>query len=601
MTTTLAVLTAANNADPLHPEQPPIGPDDLAPLTPMWQQAVNDELLPLVAEIYTTSAGTLHAGLVDISGLTQLPAISSLAAEEYLARARNTFDAIGPLLWEHARTQMLDGLQAGESIPQIAARVRAAAQLTAPQATMVARTQVLDALNAGSYTTARVSGLDLLKGWEATPDARTRPSHVVAGTVYQGVGMILLEDQFLVGGWPCARPHDPQLPGGERANCRCTLIYEMAPAPRTPGEVRDAQRAATAAHEQRLAELRRVFDAQRGALAAERDRRVAGAGADRDAGLRARAEHAARLAVLRREFEERRAELRAAYEARVARLRGLVAAADALVAHLPGKHDQSIHGRGGAGASQDGTKSPAQIHEQVRSGEAHYGLNTRYEAEPVGTEARNALVAHLPGKHDQSTHGRGSSRMHNDGTIRATFGYHDEATGLRSEVTEIDHAPDGKVYVRIGITDRDGERVGRATVTINPASQRTVRHDDIVLRRGIQGQGFAIRFNAQVEESYRAHGIEQITTLANVDVGGYAHARAGYGFADANARAGVISYMSSRQRAYPRAVQDALSRAARNPSVTPIELAMIGHTPGATMWPGKEMMLGSRWEAVKGL
>ncbi|MFZ0789548.1 MAG: ADP-ribosyltransferase [Chromatiaceae bacterium] len=215
-----------------------VSPDDLAGITPLWSQAVDADLLPVVAEVYQDATGTVHAQLVDVARLPELPAVTSLAAEAYLAQATNTFEAVGADLWETARSELLDGFTAGESIPELRDRLRTSAGLTGRTATLVARTQVLDASNAGSYDTARVSGLDLLKGWEATPDARTRPSHLAAGTFYQGEGMIALTDPFVVGGFSCERPHDPSLPPAERYSCRCTLIYAMAPVTPTPPERR---------------------------------------------------------------------------------------------------------------------------------------------------------------------------------------------------------------------------------------------------------------------------------------------------------------------------------------------------------------------------
>lgn len=196
-----------------------VSPDDLAGITPLWSQAVQDDLLPVVAEVYQDAAGTVHAQLLDAADLPSIPPVTSLASEAYLAQATNTFEEVGADLWETARSELLDGFQQGESIPDLRERLRGSAGLTGRNATLVARTQVLDASNAGSYDTARVSGLDLLKGWEATPDARTRDTHSAAGAFYQGDGMIALADPFTVGGFACERPHDPSLPASERYNC----------------------------------------------------------------------------------------------------------------------------------------------------------------------------------------------------------------------------------------------------------------------------------------------------------------------------------------------------------------------------------------------
>lgn len=219
----------------LPPGQPYVSPDDLASIPPLWDQQVHGTLQPLVAEVYHTSSGTVYAELVDATNMSSLPSVSSQAAEQYLAAAANTFEEVGGDLWETARNELLDGFQQGESIPELAQRVRGSAGLTAKRATLVARTQVLDASNAGSIATARASGLALRKMWLATPDLRTRPSHVIAGETYGGDDeAIPLADRFTVGGFSCDRPHDPILPPAERYSCRCTLGYTVGARAATP-------------------------------------------------------------------------------------------------------------------------------------------------------------------------------------------------------------------------------------------------------------------------------------------------------------------------------------------------------------------------------
>lgn len=195
----------------------------------------------------------------------------------------------------------------------------------------------------------------------------------------------------------------------------------------------------------------------------------------------------------------------------------------------------------------------------------------------------------------------GPQALHDEATIRATYTFTDEVSGLSTEITGINRGGGGQAYVYIQINDRNGNPVGEATRTILRPDQRAVRHDGMGIEPGFQGQGFATRFNAHVEESYRAHGIDRIELNANIDVGGYAWARAGYDFRDDGARSAALVHMAKQAENYSQAVRDEVNRAIRNRDVTPIELAMIGYTPGATTWPGKEMLLGSTWDAVKRL
>jgi SPP1 gp7 family putative phage head morphogenesis protein len=134
---------------------------------------------------------------------------------------------IGDELWQLARSALAEGLAKGESIPQLAQRVRDAAGVAAPRATTIARTEVIGASNAGSIegmrTLAASFGIeDMKKTWIATRDNRTRPTHLAVNGKEVG-----LDETFTVGGWPADRPHDPLLPADETVNCRCTLGYAI--------------------------------------------------------------------------------------------------------------------------------------------------------------------------------------------------------------------------------------------------------------------------------------------------------------------------------------------------------------------------------------
>ncbi len=243
--------------DGLPPGQPYVSPDDLASITPLWEQAAAQSLLPVVAQIWQASSGQVYSGLVEASGIAALPSVGSLAAEQYLAQAKATFDQVGDALWVNARNALLDGFERGESIPQLAERIRGAAPVTARTATLVARTQVIEASNAGSITTARISGIQMLKEWLATPDLRTRPSHLAADGQ-----RVPLTDPFIVGGYSADFPAAPSLPPAERYSCRCTLGYIISDSAVDDARTRVEQIAAeqTAQVEQVFGEVHAEFE-----------------------------------------------------------------------------------------------------------------------------------------------------------------------------------------------------------------------------------------------------------------------------------------------------------------------------------------------------
>lgn len=310
-----------------------VSPDDLAAIIPLWTQVVDEDLAPVVAQIYRDSAGVVHTGMIQAAGET-VPQLTSPAVEAYLLRARPPLEDIGNDLWETARGQLIDGVQAGESIPEIATRLRDSAGMTGRRATGVARTSVLEASNAGSYDTARASGLDLEKGWEATPDFRTRETHLMAGSTYSGPGMIPLAENFMVGGWPAERPHDPELPPEERYNCRCTIVYRVREVPQDPyqaaidsinAEHQAKLAAINAKQESRLARAQAKYEEQVAKIEASTpvNMSIAEAAAYREKMLaNADAKLAALRAKLIADHEAYKAKLDAHYDYKIAQTKG---------------------------------------------------------------------------------------------------------------------------------------------------------------------------------------------------------------------------------------------------------------------------------------
>jgi SPP1 gp7 family putative phage head morphogenesis protein len=131
---------------------------------------------------------------------------------------------IGPLIADHLRSALNEGLRSGESIPKLADRVQGAFDVGDNRATTIARTEVVSASNRAGHEAAGAlqdSGTQLEKVWLATEDARTRDDHADADG--QTVGY---DEPFVVGGEECDYPGDPSLSPEQSVNCRCTCIYQ---------------------------------------------------------------------------------------------------------------------------------------------------------------------------------------------------------------------------------------------------------------------------------------------------------------------------------------------------------------------------------------
>jgi hypothetical protein len=209
------------------------GPDDLGVIRHSWEAALDRDLLPALRREWVRAAGAqrerltkaLTAAGEDAEELVtdDIDGLHSLAASQYLETARNRLVGIGNETWEHARDQLVEGTQAGESITQLRDRVVGATDLAEPRATAIARTEVIGASNRSSLEQMNSFEVpDTTKTWLATEDNRTRPAHAdVSGDTVD------LKDSFDVDGESMDGPHDPGASPGNTVNCRCTLTYDI--------------------------------------------------------------------------------------------------------------------------------------------------------------------------------------------------------------------------------------------------------------------------------------------------------------------------------------------------------------------------------------
>jgi HK97 family phage portal protein len=121
------------------------------------------------------------------------------------------------------KKELANGVEGGESIPEIAKRVDSLylEEIIPNRSTVIARTEVIGASNWASHTAAEGSGLTLHKVWLATEDNRTRPAHSDADG--QEVSM---NEPFNVGDESLMYPGDPAGSAGNIIECRCTQFYK---------------------------------------------------------------------------------------------------------------------------------------------------------------------------------------------------------------------------------------------------------------------------------------------------------------------------------------------------------------------------------------
>ena len=208
------------------------GIENLSAITPsvvdmiisLWNEYVDDRLIPFLSMSMIEANAETTRALVGVLG--DRPFLSEpIDTQVYLMNARNRLVGIGNELWFNARNAVAEGLKAGESIPDIATRIRYASGITEPRARVIARTESHGARNTVNAATVRRAANAFARPdafarrWQAAEDARTRPTHVAADGQ-----TVALNEPFTVGLASLDFPGDPSGPPEEVINCRCTTI-----------------------------------------------------------------------------------------------------------------------------------------------------------------------------------------------------------------------------------------------------------------------------------------------------------------------------------------------------------------------------------------
>lgn len=134
-------------------------------------------------------------------------------------------------------SQLLQGILQGEDIPTIAKRMQNVMGTEKADATRTARTLMTSAENQGrqeSYERMQDDGIILKKVWIATPDSRTRETHLAL----DGTEINIDEAFETINGDKLMYPADPEAEGYEVYNCRCTLMTHVVGFKRADGSVK---------------------------------------------------------------------------------------------------------------------------------------------------------------------------------------------------------------------------------------------------------------------------------------------------------------------------------------------------------------------------
>lgn len=133
--------------------------------------------------------------------------------------------------------QISQGIIQGESLDDIAKRLRNVTDMNKSQSLTNARTMITNAQNAGrqeSYQRAKKMGIKIRKTWVATLDGHTRTNHrKLDGQTVD------VDEPFKIGGYSIMYPGDRRAKPEMVYNCRCTTISEVVDYPSENVQRRD--------------------------------------------------------------------------------------------------------------------------------------------------------------------------------------------------------------------------------------------------------------------------------------------------------------------------------------------------------------------------
>lgn len=185
-------------------------------------------------EVYALNYNALERQVDGVGGysfeMTDANTVKRLATTNKSLLPKKRLDPKKDKAWNmrNVHNSVLHSILLGESIPDMAKRLRHVEVMNKDQSVRAARTLVTAVENKGrqdGFEKVVSDGVILEKFWIRTHDARTREEHVEAGRQYNESRSIPIDQPFIVGGEKMMHPGDTSLgaSGHNIYNCRCTM------------------------------------------------------------------------------------------------------------------------------------------------------------------------------------------------------------------------------------------------------------------------------------------------------------------------------------------------------------------------------------------
>jgi uncharacterized protein with gpF-like domain len=173
-----------------------------------------------------------HIGRISMDAWAEASDVPPVSRHSFvmaqLAMTQNFLVRIPNETYNMVFAEIVDGVNGGESVPQVANRVDRVLTYTGSEnwpnrARVIAQTETTRAYGAGTLAAgleqSRVTGRMLRKRWDSTRDNRVRASHRAVNGTTVDLGM-----PFYVDGYLLQFPGDPMGPPETVINCRCDLV-----------------------------------------------------------------------------------------------------------------------------------------------------------------------------------------------------------------------------------------------------------------------------------------------------------------------------------------------------------------------------------------
>jgi HK97 family phage portal protein len=208
---------------------------------PRWIRQFREAIRPVFTDIVETVGQQALDDLATERGMQRADGISLLGMFDVsdpnvvrflIAQAQRFAREINETTWDLLKTSLGEGLEAGEGIDVLAARVeKIMAERIRSSAEVIARTETTAAANGGTVLSWQQSGVVRGKRWLAAKDARTRKTHKNAHGQ-----TVALDEDFHVGGATGPGP-GMMSKASESVSCRCSMTAVMDDEPLEPRAV----------------------------------------------------------------------------------------------------------------------------------------------------------------------------------------------------------------------------------------------------------------------------------------------------------------------------------------------------------------------------